>query len=121
MKHGYYYYLLRYDLDTYKNITPEKFCAALNAEGIPFATGDRLPLYAHPVFDVENLSEHLCPHVLERYRKTVNRKNRRCDAAEEACRCTLLLRHQVLLGDQKDMDDIVTALWKIYKNIEELL
>ncbi len=39
---------------------------------------------------------------------------------EEACNRTLILRQQVLLGEPGDMDDIVEALWKVYKNIDEL-
>jgi hypothetical protein len=31
------------------------------------------------------------------------------------------LRHQVLLGEPKDMDDIVEAVRKVQKNIHELI
>jgi hypothetical protein len=43
-----------------------------------------------------------------------------CPEVEKACRCTLILRHEILLGGRKDMDDIVAALWKIIDNITEL-
>jgi dTDP-4-amino-4,6-dideoxygalactose transaminase len=120
MKHGYYYYLLRYDPDIYANLKPEQLCEALNAEGIPFVPGDRKPLYAHPVFEIQNLSASLCPQVLECYRQAVDQIEPGCPATEEACSRTLILRHQVLLGDATDMDDIIEALWKIYNNIDEL-
>jgi len=120
LKHGYYYYLIRYDPDVYAGLKPEKLCQALNAEGIPFVPGDRKPLYAHPVFTVQNLSARLCPQTLERYRQAVDISNPGCPATEEACTRTLILRHQVLLGTEADMDDIVAALWKIYKHINEV-
>ena len=120
MKHGYYYYLLKYEPDAYANLDPARLCQALNAEGIPFVQGDRKPLYAHPVFQVANLSQTICTEVLERYRQAVDLDDPRCPATEEACNRTLILRHQVLLGDAGDMDDIIEALWKVYKNIDEL-
>ena len=120
MKHGYYYYLLRYEPDAYANLAPERICAALNAEGIPFVPGDRKPLYAHPVFDVKNLSTTLSPEIIKRYQKAVDLAHPGCPAAEQACSRTLILRHQVLLGQSADMDDIIEALWKVYKNIDEL-
>ncbi len=120
MKHGYYYYLVRYDPARFENAEPERLCEALNAEGIPFVPGDRKPLYDHPVFRAENLSGVLCPEVLDHYAKTTRVDNPVCPETEKACGCTLLLRHQVLLGDDKDMDDIIEAFWKVQKNIHEL-
>ena len=120
MKHGYYYYLLQYEPGTYANLDPARICQALNAEGIPFVPGDRKPLYAHPVFEMENLSKYVCAEVLEHYRRAVDLENPLCPATEEACNRTLILRHQVLLDEPGDMDDIIEALWKVYKNIDEL-
>jgi len=120
MKHGYYYYLLRYEPDAYANLAPERICAALNAEGIPFVPGDRKPLYAHPVFEVKNLDATLSSEIIKRYRQAVDLTHPGCPATEQACGRTLILRHQVLLGQSADMDDIIEALWKVYKNINEL-
>jgi len=120
MKHGYYYYLVRYDPAHFASAEPERLCEALNAEGIPFVPGDRKALYRHPVFQVENVSGVLCPEALDRYREAAKIDNPDCPETEKACTCTLLLRHQVLLGDDKDMDDIIEALWKVKKNIHEL-
>jgi dTDP-4-amino-4,6-dideoxygalactose transaminase len=120
MKHGYYYYLLRYEPDLFSNLDPDRLCEALNAEGIPFVPGDRKPLYHHPVFEAENLVDQLSPSALERYRQALDLAHPGCPATEEACGCTILLRHQVLLGEEKDMDHIIEALWKIHKNIDKL-
>ena len=120
MKHGYYYYLLRYKPDLFGDLEPDRLCEVLNAEGIPFVPGDRKPLYRHPVFRVENLVDHLSPTALGRYRQAVDLLQPGCPATEEACGRTILLRHQVLLGEERDMDDIIEALWKVSKNIDEL-
>lgn len=117
-KHGYYYYLVRYEPGQFGNLPPDRLCALLNAEGIPFLPGDLKPIYHHPVFNGDHLEGLICPEVLERYRKAVSRTDRFCPAAEEACRATLILRHPVLLGDWEDMEDIVEALWKVQKNIQ---
>ena len=120
MKHGYYYYLLRYEPDLFGALDPDRLCEVLNAEGIPFVPGDLKPLYRHPVFEVENLVDHLSPMALERYRQAVDLLEPGCPATEEACGRTLILRHQVLLGEERDMDDIIEALWKVSKNIDKL-
>lgn len=120
-KHGYYYYFLRYDPESFGNLDPDRLCAALQAEGIPFVPGDRKPLYRHPVFEAERLADHLCPLALERYRKSLELLGSGCPATEEACGCTLILRHQVMLAEEKDMDDIIEALWKIQNNIAALM
>jgi hypothetical protein len=62
----------------------------------------------------------LSPQILEKYREAVDLDHPQCPATEEACGCTLILRHQVLLGEPRDMDDIVEALWKVRKNIDAL-
>jgi len=120
MKHGYYYYLIRYESEQFGNLDPDGLCRALNAEGIPFVPGDRMPLYRHPIFEIRNLAEYVSPQVLERYRHAVDLAHPECPSTENACGCTLILRHQALLGESEDMDDIIEAMWKIHKNIDEL-
>lgn len=119
-KHGYYYYLIRYEPEEFGNLSPDRLCALLNAEGIPFLPGDQKPIYHHPVFDGDHLQGLICPEVLDRYRKAISRNDRICPVAEEACRSTLILRHPVLLGDPEDMDDIMEALWKVKKSVHEI-
>jgi dTDP-4-amino-4,6-dideoxygalactose transaminase len=120
MKHGYYYYILRYDPESFGGLNPDRLCEVLNAEGIPFVPGDRIPLYRHPVFELRNIEEYLGPAHAKRYQETIKPSKLECPAAEKACTCTILLRHQVLLGTEQDMDDIVKAFLKIRENIDEL-
>jgi dTDP-4-amino-4,6-dideoxygalactose transaminase len=120
MKHGYYYYLIRYDAGRFGGTSPERLCAALTAEGIPFVPGDRKPVYRHPVFAPDAVRNHLWPEAFERYRDESTRNPPQCPVAEEACTSTIVLRHQVLLAEQRDMDDIVEALSKVANNVGEL-
>ena len=120
IKHSYYYYLIRYTPANFADLDPETLCRALNAEGIPFVVGDRQPLYAHPVFKADNLKDFLCRKAFERYRQVTLERDVACPEVENACQCTLILRHQVLLGNRQDMDDIIAALWKIIDKIQEL-
>jgi dTDP-4-amino-4,6-dideoxygalactose transaminase len=120
MKHGYYYYLVRYETEQFGSLDPERLCQALNAEGIPFVPGDRKPIYRHPVFEIQNLAKSLCPQVLEQFRKAFDPAHPGCPNTEEACERTLILRHQTLLGEPGDMDDIVEAVQKVQKHMDEL-
>lgn len=119
-RHGYYYYMIRYDPEHFGHLSPEVLCRALNAEGIPFVQGDESPVYRHPVFQPANLAGSICDEALKRYLDAVDLENPQCPAAEEICGCTLILRHQVLLGEEQEMDDIAEALLKVQENIDEL-
>ena len=119
MKHGYYYYILRFDPDQFGGISPDRLCEVLNAEGIPFVPGDRVPLYRHPVFQIQNMTKCLGP-LLSEGGGGWSPGERECPVAEEACTRTILLRHQALLGTQEDMEDIVKAFLKISENLDEL-
>ncbi len=121
LEHGYYYYLLRYEPERFGGLAPAALCQALNAEGIPFVSGDAHPIYRQPVFQPANLAGALCPQVLERYRQAVDLKDPGCPQAEEACRRTLILRHQVLLAERDDMDHILEALSKVQRHVQELI
>jgi len=113
--HGYYYYLISFDPDCFEQLTSEELSRLLVAEGVPFLPGDSTPIYRQPVFQPENLEGAVCPGVLKEYRRRVNLSDPGCPNAEFACRTTLVLRHQVLLGDRRDMNDIVEALAKVQR------
>jgi dTDP-4-amino-4,6-dideoxygalactose transaminase len=117
-KHGYYYFLIQYDPEVFGNRTPDQLTTLLNAEGIPFHPGDRAPIYRHPVFQPENLAGWLWPEILDRYRRAWEKEKLHLPAVEAACRTTLILRHNTLLAEPGDMDDIVEAIWKVQKNIK---
>ena len=119
-RHGYYYYLVRFDPQQFAGLTPERLCQALNAEGIPFVPGDDAPIYRQPVFSPDNLRASLPAETLRHYVAACNAAEPGCPVAEEACHCTLILRHQVLLGEPSDMEQIAEALMKVRAHASEL-
>ena len=121
MKHGYYYYLIRYDPEHFGHVSPDRLCQVLSAEGVPFVPGDRRPLYRHPVFQPENVRSHLWPEAFARYEDALVRDPPRCPTAEAVCDSTIMLRHQVLLAEPPDIDEIGEALSKVTRNVEEML
>lgn len=120
-KHGYYYYLMRYDKTHFGGLSPDALSRTLAAEGVPFIPGDAKPIYHSDVFQQKNLEQFFHPQLLDLYQKRGNWAHANCPEAEKACGNTLILRHQVLLGDQNSMDDIVNALKKIQQNVDQLM
>ena len=118
-KHAYYYYLVRYDPSLFGEAPPNVVAGALAAEGVPFIPGDSVP-YRHPVFHPDNLKNAVPVETLEHYRRAVDLQDPRCPVAEAVCHCTLILRHQVLLAEQSDMDDIAEAVAKVQAHAHEL-
>jgi hypothetical protein len=84
------------------------FLKALQAEGIPASSGYAHPLYRNPMF--------LDPALPVDYSRYVDL----CPAAEQACREAVWLEHRLLLGDDRDMDDIVRAVQRIHAHRGEL-
>lgn len=119
-RHGYYYYLVRFDPQQFEGLAPQRLCKALNAEGVPFLPGDEAPTYSQPIFRPDNLRQSLPADTLHHYIAACNAAEPGCPVAEEACRCTLILRHQVLLGDPADMEQIAEALAKVRAHAHEL-
>lgn len=93
--HPRHIYIIKFDLQIFEGISKETIITALNAEGIPALPGYGFPLYRNPAF----AGLQVC--------------NPR---AERACRESIWLMHQNLLGNRGDLDDIVRAFDKIYDN-----
>jgi dTDP-4-amino-4,6-dideoxygalactose transaminase len=97
---AFHIYILRFAAESF-GISREHFIQALAAEGIPCSAGYSFPLYANPVFACStehdySLYSNLCPN------------------AERACREAVWLEQRLLLGSHEDMEDIVSAVKKIY-------
>jgi dTDP-4-amino-4,6-dideoxygalactose transaminase len=90
---AFHLYIFRFDSAEF-GVTREEFIAALDAEGIPCTAGYSFPLYRNPLFS--NHAAEVCPN------------------SENACREAVWLEQRLLLGTRHDMDDIVSAVTKIY-------
>ena len=115
--HSYHLYMFRYDPAAFGGLPRERFLAALAAEGIPCSGGYRVGLYRQPLFAEANFGP------FTGYRRV--RDHLACDPAdfpvtEKACAEAVWLSQSMLLGDRADMDDIVSAVWKVCEHWEEL-
>jgi dTDP-4-amino-4,6-dideoxygalactose transaminase len=106
--HASHLYIFKYKKEHFRRPKSE-FLNALRKEGIPASPGYSLPLYKQPVF----LNRAFGPRgkMLD---LPVNYSKFYCPEAEKACYDEAIwLTQNVLLGTEKDMDDIVAALKKL--------
>lgn len=97
----------------------EVFLEALVAEGIPAVAGYPIPLYRQPLF----LNAALGPYS--------GARSPRSNPANPPARCPcreilsteqgMWLPHRVLLGDERDMDDVAAAVQKVVDHRHELM
>ena len=97
----------------------DRFVAALEAEGIPSDGLFYEPLYRSALFQVQ-LRDF--PVLASHDAQSLPWAGTRCPVAERAAYLeSVWLPHQLLLGDEQDVDQIVEAVTKIQGNIDELL
>lgn len=118
---GLYLYLLHYDSDSCKGLSRNRFVEALKAEGIPAHIGYPWPLYRNPMFADIPEGAAGCPYTCPYYGKKVDIAGMHLPVTEKICAETVVIPHQVLLSEAKDMDSIAAAVEKIEKHAEELL
>ncbi|MBN1910825.1 MAG: DegT/DnrJ/EryC1/StrS family aminotransferase [Pirellulales bacterium] len=120
-RHGYHIYSLRIDPARWglpRDVPRDVIVEAIRAEGIPALAGYPIPLYRQPAF----LKTAFGPYT--GYRDV----RPELDYVKTDCpRCEILsteqgiwIEHRALLGTQRDMDDIVTAVNKVFENRGQL-
>ena len=115
---AYYRYLFRYDEQAFGGLARGRFIDALAAEGIPCMPWYD-PVHYSPLFTMR-INEY--PELRERYGEHFDPQQISCPVAERAAfHETVCLPHELLLGDEGDMDDIIEAVTKIREHADELL
>jgi dTDP-4-amino-4,6-dideoxygalactose transaminase len=115
--HAYHLYIFRYDAKAFDGVPRQRFIEALNAEGIPCASG-YVPLYKEQLFYVEPDG---CPLECGFYGRKMDYSKVCCPITEHACANEAVwLFQNMLLGSKEDMEDIAQAIRKIKDNIHEL-
>lgn len=92
----------------FKGIPKQKIVEALRAEGIPASPGWPVPLYRFPPIK----------RYLERFGVKIDPSE--FPNAELASREFLFIHHRVLLGGEKEVQDLIEALRKIERGVGEL-
>lgn len=111
-KNAYHLFIFKYFADKCKGLPREKFIEALKAEGIPCAPG-YVCLYRQGL---------LTSPQAKRYLRADANYDIFLPNSEKACYEEGMWMYQyMLLGTQKDMDDVADAIIKIYENVDELL
>jgi L-glutamine:scyllo-inosose aminotransferase len=109
-----YHYVFRYDAAAFGDASRDRFVAALEAEGIPCDGLFYEPVYRSSMFTVD-------PAEFRALSGRLPWANTRCPVTEHAAfEESVWLHHHLLLGDEKDVDDIVEAVTKIQGAVDEL-
>ncbi len=114
-----YQFVFKYNPEAFGGAPRDRFVAALEAEGIPCDGLFYEPIYRSTLFPVDR-SEF--PSLAKGSSSDLPWEKVRCPVAEHAAyNESVWLHHPLLLGTEKDLDDIVEAIVKIQQSIDELL
>jgi dTDP-4-amino-4,6-dideoxygalactose transaminase len=114
-RHSYHLYIFRYKQEHFNNIPKSRFVEMLNKQGIPASIGYPIPLYQQPLFVERNFGSYADAA------KKINYGSVKCPNCETACyQEAVWLMQSVMLGSKKDLDNIVTAIKKIYQNVNKI-
>ena len=117
---AYHLYCFRFESEKFGGLTRERFLETLQAEGIPCRPGYPHPIYRNPLFLKKGSGPEYCPVSCRYYGKEVDYSKVLSPNAEQACKEAVWLSHNLLLGNEKDMEDIVRAIKKIRENVDRL-
>jgi dTDP-4-amino-4,6-dideoxygalactose transaminase len=114
-----YQFVCKYDAAAFGGASRDRFVAALEAEGIPSDGLFYEPIYRSALFNVDPRD---FPALQSRDGQSLPWAKTSCPVAERAAyQESVWLPHQLLLGNEQDVDQIVEAVAKIQSNIDELL
>ena len=104
---AYHLYQFRY-APGFEGVSRQRFIEALAAEGVPCSPGYPVPLYKQPFM------EEVAPPPGKPY------KELDLPGGEAACKEAVWLAQSLLLGSERDTQDIIDAIEKIAANASEL-
>ncbi len=97
-RHAHHLYIFKYDPNQFSNLPKNKFVEALRAEGIPCSAGYK-PLYDYPFLP----------------------PSKPLPNTEKACKTEAVwLPQNLLLAEEKDLEDVQKAIEKIKKHAHEI-
>ncbi|MBN1443492.1 MAG: DegT/DnrJ/EryC1/StrS family aminotransferase, partial [Planctomycetes bacterium] len=116
---AFHLYPFRYKQELFDNVPMGKFLAALRAEGIS-AGGGYGPQYRDGLIEdalnSKNFRRSFPEKRLKEYREQLH-----FPGNDQLCREAVWIPQNCLLTDKKDMDDIASAIQKVYENRRKLL
>jgi dTDP-4-amino-4,6-dideoxygalactose transaminase len=120
---AFYYYGFRYQQQGFEGLSRDKFIAALRAEGIEANAGLGV-ISGKPINKEGCLEDAFRSRVYQRLYPPARLANyqvdNECPNCDHLVEETVGFHQRMLLGPRQDMDDIVTAIGKIYDNRRKL-
>ena len=115
--HAYHLFVMRYAPEAFGGVARDRFVEALNREGIPCSTGYR-PLYREPAFAARFADYPIdSPHFGGR----PDYSQVHCPVTERVCaEEAIWLTQNLLLGEDRDIADIATAIEKVQSHADQL-
>lgn len=110
-RHTHHLYMFKFKKKYFKNASKTRFIKALNAEGIPAGYG-YIELNKQPILKTDQIKRILT--------RNIDYSSLKLPEAEKACRETVWIPQNVLLGKEEDMEVIAKAIIKIQNNCSEL-
>lgn len=117
---AYHLYPFRYKKEHFDNLPRKKFLKALSAEGIP-CSGGYGPQYNDGLMEEALNSKGYKRLFSEQRLNTYREELRNLPDNDQLTREAVWFFQNMLLGEQKDMDDIIDAVQKVYENRKQLL
>ncbi len=107
-----YHYVFKFHSEGWDGVRRNAFVAALNAEGVPSDGRFYEAVYKSSLFE-------FAAEKFPAWAQT--KRDFHCPVAEHAgYEESVWLPHQIFLGDEKDVDDVLTTILKIKENVAEL-
>jgi dTDP-4-amino-4,6-dideoxygalactose transaminase len=114
----YYELILRYDPEMFGGVHRDRVCAALAAEGVEIEGLFYHPIHRDPLFHV---TADEWPMIRGRYGERISADScvlPNCDRA--AYHDLVWVWHPMLSGEKRDVDDMLQAIDKVRRNLDEL-
>ncbi|MGI8483438.1 MAG: DegT/DnrJ/EryC1/StrS family aminotransferase [Thermomicrobiales bacterium] len=115
--HAHHLYSFRYDADAFHGLSRADFTEALRAEGIPAGTGYPMPLNKQPIFTEQHFDVRATGYNPAYAPTQYDRLD--LPNCQTACDDVVWIPQTVLLGDERDMNDVVAAVQKVHDAVEK--
>ncbi len=113
---AFHLFPFRYKKELFNGLSRGDFLRALRAEGIPASSGyrplNKMPYLAHAL-QTKNFRKMYPPEMLD-YNKYMEQNQ--CPLNDQLCEEAVWFSQSMMLAGKSDMDDIATAIEKIYNN-----
>lgn len=116
---AYHLYPFRFVSREFGNVSREKFMEALYAEGVPCSDG--YGKQNHDGLIEEALNSRGYKRLFSEKRLKQWREENVLPGNDQLTQEAVIFSQRMLLGDKRDMDDIVNAITKVYENREALI